>query len=699
VTYRLADLTWDIRKALSLPAGEGLRRLSGRVVRYARRLRNRRRVTHLSDADLLSCMTSPASSLADLVARRREGVPLVPASSHCATTAGTLRDAVPVSCEPILAAARAVTDGIFDLLGSGPVNLGPNPDWHRDFKSGQRWERGVYSLEMVHAPDRGQDYKVPWEISRLQHLPTLGMASALSGDPAFRERAVSHIASFVAENPVYRGINWSCTMDVAIRAAQILASEGFLRGAGDDRFWGELLKSLLLHARFILDNLEDGPVRGNHYVSNLSGLYLCGLGLAEFREAGNWREFAREKLLSEMQRQVTADGLHYEASLSYHAFVTEMFLFPALLESERGGAFPGPYLETLEKMIEAVAILIRPDGTLPQVGDNDDGRFLIFSQYHRPRRDWRPLLALGAYLFRRSEWLLLAGDAWVEGAWVLGRPFLAWRDSLRALDVSPGFRCHAFRHAGIYQLGAGSIQMVVDAGGIGQRNNGSHAHNDTLAFDLYAFGLEVLPDRGTGLYASDLSLRNRFRSTRAHNVLQVDDEEINPFPDEPFRLIPEDAPRVLRWRSRERYAYLRAEHQGYRRLPAGVVHRRSVLMNRSSSNIQIEDRLDGNGRHRCLASFHLAPGWSVTSGHEGWTARSHERGLILNFLWKRSPEGRRTWVEDDLHSPSYGVTQRARTVRVEWEGDVPCRLHYEMTLACLESADTAGDFQTVKTKS
>src|SRR2546428_13035662 len=117
VAYRLHDLTWDIRKALSLPAGEGLRRLSGRAVRYARRLRNRRRVTHLSDVDLLSCMTSPASSLADLVARRRESVPLVPASSHCRATAGTLRDVRPESGDPTLAAGRARGDGTSDPLG------------------------------------------------------------------------------------------------------------------------------------------------------------------------------------------------------------------------------------------------------------------------------------------------------------------------------------------------------------------------------------------------------------------------------------------------------------------------------------------------------------------------------------------------------------------------------------------------------
>jgi len=680
VAYRLEDLTWDIRKALSLSPGEGLRRLSGRAVRYARRLRYRRRGTCLSDAELLSSLACPVSFLADLIAMRRASVPLVPASLHCTTMARTLRELAPSSTEPILAAGRAVADGIFDLLGSGSVHLGPNPDWHCDFKSGKRWDRAAYSLEIIQTPDRGHDHKVPWEISRLQHLPTLGLASALSGDPSFRERAVSHIASFVVENPVYHGINWSCTMDVAIRASQILASEGFLRGAGDDRFWADLLKSLLLHARFILDNLESGPVRGNHYVSNLAGLYLCGLGLTEFREAPRWREFAREKLFSEMQRQVTGDGLDYEASLSYHAFVTEMFLFPALMESEKGGSFCRPYLEILEKMIEAVAILIRPDGTLPQIGDNDDGRFLMFSQYYRLRRDWRPLLALGAYLFRRPQWLALAGDAWMEGAWVLGEPFLRWRDSLRTLAAFPGFRCHAFPQGGIYQLGAGNIQMVVDAGCVGQRNNGSHAHNDTLAFDLYAFGREVLPDRGTGAYAPDLSLRNRFRSTRAHNALQVDGEEINPFPEEPFRLIPADSPRVLRWRSGERYVYLRAEHQGYRRLPAGVLHGRSILMDRSRGTFQIEDRLEGKGRHRFQASYHLAPGWSIVPGEDGWTARSQEGDLILNLRWRHRPQGSRMRVEDDLHSPSYGVTQKARTLRIEWESDVPCRLRYELTL-------------------
>ncbi len=673
---------------MSLSPGEGVRRLSGRAVRYARRVRYRSRATHLSDADLLRSLASPAPSVEELVARRLEGAPLVPAALCGAASADRLRRTAPASCEAILAAGRALMNGDFDLLGSGPVRLGPEPDWHCDFKSGKRWDRGVYSLDITQTPNRGHDCKVPWEISRLQHLPILGMASWLGGDVAFRERAVSHVASFVAGNPAYRGINWNCTMDVAIRAAQILASEGFLRGAGDDRFWAALLKSLLLHARFIRDNLENGPVRGNHYVSNLAGLFLCGLGLTEFREAPKWREYARVRLLAEMRRQVTPDGLDYEASLSYHAFVTEMFLFPALLESERGGSFGTPYLEGLRSMIEAVAILMRPDGTLPQIGDNDDGRFLIFSQYRRTRRDWRPLLVLGAYLFRQPKWLPLAGDAWVEGVWVLGEPFVRWRDSLPPVDPPAGFSSRAFPEGGIYQLGAGSVQMVVDAGGVGQRNNGSHAHNDTLAFDLYAFGREILPDRGTGAYTSDLTMRDGFRSTRAHNALQVDGQEMNPFAEEPFRLIPADHPRVLRWRAGRRYVYLRGEHSGYRRLPAAVVHRRSILLDRRTGTFWIEDRLEGRGRHRFVASFHLAPGWTVESRQDGWTARGSEGGVILSVLWTARPELCRTRVEEDLHSPSYGVTQSARTVRLEWEGPVPCRLRYRLTV--LEQKDVQG---------
>jgi hypothetical protein len=468
-------------------------------------------------------------------------------------------------------------------------------------------------------------------------------------------------------------------MDVAIRAAQILASEGYLMMWKEPAFVARLYPALLAHARFIRENLEDGPVRGNHFLSDLAGLYLCSLGLPELSESSLWREFSRRTLWEEMQRQVHGDGFDFEASTSYHAFAAEMFLFPALFGAEKGDPFPDPFLHRLRAMLEVVATLIRPDGTLPQIGDNDDGRFLIFSQYHRSRRDWRPLLALGAYLFRREGWLSLSGDAWVEGAWVLGEPFVAWAEGVKTPLPGSSFTSRAFPDAGIYQLGSGSLQMVVDAGEVGQGNNGGHAHNDTLAFELHAFGREILPDRGTGSYTASLRLRNQFRSTKAHNTLQVDGEEINPFPEEPFRLIPADRPEVLRWRRRSRTTLLCARHRGFERLTSPVLHRRTILFDHRLGSYLLEDRLDGSGHHRFQACFHLPSGWSARSEAGGWCAAQDRGEAGLQFRWLRAPERFELRVEEDLHSPSYGLTLAARVVRIAWEGEAPQRLKYRLT--------------------
>jgi hypothetical protein len=678
VTYRFEQLKQDVKKAMSLPPGEVLRRFAGRALRFARRTRNRHRAGGMSDREFLSALTSPFSSLEALGRERRERDPLVPASRECDKLVSLLKERSPASLDPILRAARELQRGRFDLLGSGGVDLGPSPDWQMDFKSGKRWDERAYSLDIVQTPDRGHDIKVPWELARLQHLPTLGIAAAITGDPGFRDRAIAHLVSFLSSNAPYRGVNWNCTMDVAIRAAQILAAEGYLRPAGGDSFRGELLKAMTEHARFIRENLEDGPVRGNHYLSDLAGLYLCALGLPEVAESGAWKDFARAALGTEMRRQVRPDGFDFEASTSYHAFATEMFLFPALLGGGRGDPFAREYLGTLERMVEVAATMIRPDGTLPQIGDNDDGRFLMFSQYHRSRRDWRPLLALASFLFQREEWLALSGDAWVEGVWVLGEPFVRWIDSFGVPLCARPFSSHGFPHAGIYQLGSGSTQMVVDAGDVGQGDNGGHAHNDTLAFELYAFGREILPDRGTGSYTPSLALRNRFRATSAHNGVQVDEQEINPFPDEPFRLIPADSPRVRRWRHTARCTYLEGEHHGYRRLSSPVTHRRRYLMSAQEGAFAVEDRFEGQGMHRFLASFHLAPGWEAQEEPEGWVARQQRGEAGLSFRWIIPPKEFRLAVIEDLHSPSYGVTLPAKTVRISWQDAVPHRVRYRL---------------------
>src|SRR3954453_14265489 len=130
----------------------------------------------------------------------------------------------------LLARADDVLAHRFDLLGSGPVDLGERIDWQLDFKSGRRWPLPHISRVPIVFPD-GSDIKVPWELSRFQHLPLLAAAWRLTGERRYLQEIGEQVDAFVLDNPVEFGACWACTMDVAIRAANWVAALGML---GDD---------------------------------------------------------------------------------------------------------------------------------------------------------------------------------------------------------------------------------------------------------------------------------------------------------------------------------------------------------------------------------------------------------------------------------------------------------------------------------
>ena len=286
--------------------------------------------------------------------------------------------------EELLAVADAVAAHRFDLLGSGPVDLGAEIDWERDFKNGRSWPLDHISRLPIVYPD-GSDIKVPWELSRFQHLPVLAAAWRLTRDARYIEEIGAQLHSWIDSNPVEFGPNWACTMDVAIRAANWVAALALMGDAAARAPWAErVLESLLLHGRFIRSHPEWADIRGNHYLSDVVGLLPVAALFGAGREGQTWLEWAAAELEREIEHQVRADGCDHEASIPYHRLVTELFVCGTqAVEALVPDRLPASHRERLRAMLAFTRDYTRPDGLAPQIGDADDGRFLPLGDYGR----------------------------------------------------------------------------------------------------------------------------------------------------------------------------------------------------------------------------------------------------------------------------------------------------------------------------
>jgi len=509
-----------------------------------------------------------------------------------------------------------------DLLGSGPTDLGREIDWQRDFKSGRRWP-DVHISRVPIVLGGGSDIKVPWELARCQHLPLLCAAYRVSGDIRFLDELGAQLSSFIAANPVEYGAPWSCTMDVAIRAANWLAALCMAMPAAAAAPWLEpALASLLLHCRFIRGHLEWGPVRGNHYLSDVVGLLVACAPFVASSEGRAWSRWATDQLEREMTHQVRADGCDHEASIPYHRLVCELFVCGAqAADALCPGILSDGFRDRLRRMLAFVSDYTRADGLAPQIGDADDGRFLPLGDYGADPRDHRHLYAQ-------------AGRSWRAG------------------------RTHAaYRHGGWYVMRHGELWCIVRCGDVGLEGVGAHAHNDQLSFELAIDGQPLILDPGSYLYTADARARNEFRSTLAHSTLSVGGAEQNRLRSDYLFSLPEETrARCLRFELDGPCAVFEGEHEGFHALSRPVRHRRELRFDGRSATVHITDTVLGGRGDELVWSFPLAPGEVSAEGSRALA--SFARGAL-----EIEAEGAILGVQSGWLAPSYGVRIAAPVLR------------------------------------
>ena len=520
------------------------------------------------------------------------------------------------SAQLIESAARIVKGHRWPLLGYGERDFGDPIEWRRDIVSGEMWPLD-YHVD-INLAREGSDVRVLWELNRFSHFITLGRAYAITHDEALAEEFFVQLEGWRTQNPVGRGPNWACAMEVALRAMNLLAAFLLFRSSPslDDERLMQLLAMFDAHGAHICRNSEFSYLAtSNHYLSDIVGLLWLGTMLPELDAAKRWSDFGMREMLREMEVQILDDGADFEASTGYHRFVLELFLYSFILCKANQTEIPERYLHKLSAMLTYVRSYLRPDGRAPLIGDTDSGQVLPIVR--RDANDHAYILAIGAAFLKDSRFKSDVGDAITEELlWMLGPEGVREYQELavsRETETST-----AFPDAGTYIMREDDLYLLFNASGNGVKGRGSHGHNDVLSIEVSACGTSFIVDPGTYVYRTNLSERNLFRSTAYHSTIDVDGLEQNTIvKDLPFVIGDEAHPRVLKWESNKERDLVVAEHFGYAMLDQPITHRRAVEFDRRRRFWMIDDSLLGGGEHFFSVRFHLAHDVDASVGANG----------------------------------------------------------------------------------
>lgn len=612
-----------------------------------------------------------AESLLDYF-RRRTSPSFFAAFDDPAATVVELRRRWPEREEIVIAEAERAAMGRFQLLGFDDLDFGAPVDWHLEPLANKRaplrhWSRIPY----LDAREVG-DKKIIWELNRCRHFVTLGQAYWLTRDERHAETFVAHLTGWMDANPPKLGINWASSLEVAFRAIAWLWGLQFFRQSPrlTPEVFARALKFLYLHARHLETYLSTYFSPNTHLTGEALGLFYLGVMLPEFQHASRRRALGRRILLEQLDHHVRPDGVYFEQASHYHRYTTDFYTHLLIL-ARRNGRPREVYLEEkLTALLDHLMYLTRPDGTTPQLGDDDGGRLLKLDG--RSTNDFRAAQATGAALFMRGDYKFVAGEAAEETLWLLGPEALHEFDRLRA--VVPARLSLAFPNGGIYSLRDGWARhgnyLLLDCGPHGALSGG-HAHADALSFEFAAGGATWLIDPGTFTYTGDAAQRDAFRCTAAHNTATVDGLSQSE-PDGTFSWRHTAAAAAREFIAEQRFDYFAGQHDGYERLADPVTHARSALFVKADESaampayVVLRDAFAARGTHRYALHYHFDLACRIAAHDDDRLRAERTDSGELSLYWNGSAEMRTRVIEGRV-SRCYGRQEPAPVVVREAE--------------------------------
>lgn len=532
------------------------------------------------------------------------------------------REAVPPELgRELIRAADLLLEGRWEALGVWREDL-VEPDWFLDPISGRRAPQAKYAFRIDHrSAEECGNVKQLWELSRHQHLTILAGAWFLTGEEAYASAVARQLRSWWRENPFLSGVHWTSGIELGIRLISWVWIRRLLEGwpGAPDLFEAnsDAVTQVYWHQRYLAGFRSRGSSSNNHVIAEAAGQLIGSCAFPWFAQSGRWRAGAAQLLERELRLNTFPSGLNREQATDYQGFVAELGLLGAVEADVVGRPLGADTWRLLSQMVDATAALLDERQRPPRQGDSDDGRALLVDPPGVNR--WVSLLATGRALYGGLPW------------WPASQPTmmstLVGKLSERPHPTAerPIQRPSYFADGGLTLLRTAPGELPelwcrCDGGPHGFLSIAAHAHADALSVEVRYGGVDILADPGTYCYHGEPAWRSYFRSTLAHNTLEVAARDQSRSGG-PFLWVSHARAELVEVELDERGAprRWRAEHTGYDELDPPARHRRTVELDPVGRSLVIVDTIESAGRHQLRMAFHLGP--SVVAELDGRVAQ------------------------------------------------------------------------------
>lgn len=555
----------------------------------------------------LTARLRPGETIGAMLKRRWQGhIPFFFQGGQLAAFRPHLeRMIAPVARDALLADAAAVADGRVRFFSRWTADLGSPIDWHLDPVTGRRWPADRHWRHYGQFDPSLGDIKMVWEASRFTHAFLLTRAYALTGDARHLRLGLRLIDQWIEANPPALGVQWNCGQETTFRLMGWLFLLHAAYGADvvDDDAFARIAASIYRQALRIERHIGFAvALNNNHSISEAMGLYTIGQLFPEFDRAERWRDRGLRLFAAEICRQVFADGSFIQHSTNYHRLMLHDALWTLRLAQLHGDRVPNDVIDRIHRALDWLCQLSdETSGGAPNYGQNDGA--LILPLDSCGYEDYRPALQAVSFLLGRTR--SLDHGPWDEPLlWMFGPDALA-------APLEPVRRASArFDAGGYYTLRGRDSWAMIRCHSYATRPGQA----DMLHLDLWWRGVNILRDSGTYSYNCPPPWDRFFKSTAAHNTVEVDGlDQMTKGP----RFMWYDWPRsrLLRFEPAAPPGGTRAapsfqgEHDGYLRR-CGVVHRRTVEHPADDQWIVIDELLGGGVHRAALVWQFIDAPWS-----------------------------------------------------------------------------------------